>query len=70
MTGVDGDYLKEVSIPEAGVWTIRSDFLGTEILQSSRSLADAVVAATPIETALLIAGPIAAGVALFIYGKM
>ncbi|GAI78934.1 unnamed protein product, partial [marine sediment metagenome] len=33
-TGVDGDYLKEVSVPESGVWTIRSDFLGTETLQA------------------------------------
>ena len=68
ITGVDGDYLKEVSVPEAGVWTLKSEFPGTEALQTSRALVDAVVAATPIETALLIAGPIAGGLALFIYG--
>lgn len=69
-TGVDGDYLKEVSIPESGTWTLKSEFPGTETLQASRALADAVVAATPIATALLIAGPIATGLALFVYGTM
>ncbi|GAI37101.1 unnamed protein product, partial [marine sediment metagenome] len=70
ITGVDGDYLKEVSIPEAGTWTIKSEFPGTEALQASRSQADAVVAATLIETALLIAGPLATGIALFVYGAI
>ena len=68
-TGVDGNYLKEVSIPEAGTWTLKSEFPGTEALQTSRALVDAFVAATPIETAILIAGPIVTGLALVIYGS-
>ena len=68
MTGVDGGYLKEVSVSETGVWMLKSVFPGTEGLQASRALAGTVVAATPIATALLIAGPIAMGIALFIYG--
>jgi len=64
-TGVDGQYLKEVSVPESGVWTLKSEFPGTEGLQASRATVDAVVAATPIVTALLIAGPIATALALF-----
>lgn len=67
-TGVDGDYLKEVSIPESGTWTLISDFPGTEALQASRSQADTVIATTPIATALQIAGSIVTGLALFIYG--
>jgi len=67
-TGVDGDYLKEVSVTETGVWTLKSEFPGTEGLQASRSLAGTVVAATPTATALLIAGPIVTGIALFTYG--
>jgi len=63
-TGVDGGYLKVVSVPEAGVWTLKSDFPGTEELQASRSLAGTVVSASPIATALLIAGPIVTGIAL------
>lgn len=68
-TGVDGNYLKEVSIPESGTWSLKSEFPGTDALQTSRALVDAVVAATPIETALLIAGPIVTGLALVIYGS-
>ena len=69
-TGVDGDYLKEISVPEVGTWTIKSEFPGTEALQTSSSLANAVVAATPIATALLISGPIATGLALILYGSI
>ncbi len=68
-TGVDGNYLKEISIPESGTWTIKSEFPGAEALQTSRALVDAVVGAPPIETALLIAGPIVTGLALVIYGS-
>ena len=64
MTRLDGDYLLEVSIPESGVWTLKADFYGTEAYAASRSLTDAVVAATP----LLIVGPLVGGLALFIYG--
>ena len=67
-TGVDGSYLKVVSVPESGVWTLKSDFPGTEGLQASRSRAGTVVAATPITSALIIAGSIATGIALFAYG--
>jgi len=67
-TGVDGIYLKECSIPEAGVWTLKSEFPGTEGLQASRAQVDSVVADTPIAIALQIAGSIATGLALFIYG--
>jgi len=68
ITGVDGDYLKEVSVPESGVWTLKSEFPGTEGLQASRALVDAVVTDTPIAIALQIAGSIATGLVLFIYG--
>ncbi len=68
-TGVDGNYLKEVSIPESGTWSLKSEFPGAEALQTSRALVDAVVGAPPIETALLIAGPIVTGLALVIYGS-
>jgi len=68
-TGVDGGYLKVVSVPEAGVWTLKSDFPGTEGLQASRSQAGTVVSATPIANALLIAGPIVTGIALVAYGQ-
>jgi len=69
-TGVDGDYLKEASIPEAGTWTIKSEFPGTEALQTSRALADAVVGDAPIASPLLIAGSIITGLVLIIYGSM
>jgi len=69
-TGVDGDYMKEVSIPEAGTWTIKSEFPGTEALQTSRALVDAVVGEISIETPLLIAGSIVTGLALVTYGLM
>ncbi len=68
-TGVDGNYLKEVSIPESGTWTLKSEFLGADIYQTSRALVDAVVGVPPILTALLIAGPIVTGLALVIYGS-
>lgn len=68
ITGVDGDYLKEVSVPESGVWTLKSEFPGTEGLQASEARVDAVVADTPIAIALQIAGSIATGLVLFIYG--
>jgi len=67
-TGVDGSYLRSVSVPEAGVWTLKSEFPGTEGLQASRSTADTIVAATPITSALIIAGSIATGIVLFAYG--
>lgn len=67
-TGVDGDYLKQVSIPESGTWTLKSEFPGTETLQSSRSQAGTVVAATPTTTAVKVIGSIIAGLTLFLYG--
>jgi len=66
-TGVDGDYLKEVSIPESGVWTIKSEFPGTPGYAASRSVAGTMVAASPLEAAIKIAGSVAAGLALIIY---
>lgn len=68
-TGVDGVYLKEVSVPEAGVWTLKSEFPGTEGLQASIALVDTFVAISPIVTALLIAGPLVMGIALVAYGQ-
>lgn len=67
-TGPEGDYYIDVSINEGGVWTIKSEFPGTEALQTSRSLTDAVVTDSPLTVALLTAGPITTGLALFIYG--
>lgn len=69
ITGIDGQYLKEVSVPETGVWTLKSEFPGTEGLQASEARVDSVVAATPIAIALQIAGPIATAIVLLIYGK-
>jgi len=66
-TGVDGDYLKEVSIPKAGTWTIKSDFLGTETLQASKSEADAIVAASPLEAAIAIIASAATGLTMIAY---
>lgn len=68
-TGVDGVYLKEVSVPEASVWTLKSEFPGTEGMQASIALVDTFVAISPIATALLIAGPILTGIALVAYGQ-
>ena len=67
-TGVDGDYLKEVSIPESGAWTIKSEFPGTPGYAASRSIADTIVAASPLEAAITIAGSAAVGLALTMYG--
>ena len=66
-TGVDGDYLKEVSIPESGVWTIKSEFPGTPGYAASTSVADTMVAASPLKAAITIAGSAATGLALIIY---
>jgi len=66
-TGVDGGYLKEVSIPESGVWTIKSEFPGTPEYAASRSVVEAMVAASPLEAAIKIAGSVAAGLALIMY---
>jgi len=66
-TGGDGDYLKEVSIPESGTWTLKSDFPGTPGYAVSTSVADTMVAASPLEAALKIAAPAATGLALIIY---
>ena len=66
-TGVNGDYLKEVSIPESGVWIIKSEFPGTPGYAASRSVADAIVAASPLKAAITIAGSVAVGLALTIY---
>jgi len=67
-TGIDGEYLKEVSIPEFGVWTLKSEFLGTETLQASNSQTDATIATTPIEAATVIATSAITGLAMIIYG--
>lgn len=66
-TGVDGDYLKEVSIPKSNVWTIKSEFPGTPGYAASRSVADTMVAASPLEAAVAIAGSVAVGLALIMY---
>jgi len=66
-TGVDGDYLKEVSIPESNVWTIKSEFPGTPGYAASRSVAEAIVAASPLEAVITIAGSAAVGIALTMY---
>jgi len=67
-TRVDGDYLKEVSIPESGTWTLKSDFPGTPGYAASRSVADTMVAASPLEAAVSIAGSVAVGLVLIMYG--
>ena len=66
-TGVDGDYLKEVSVPETGVWTLKSDFIGTETLQASNSKAEAVVTSSPTETLIKIVVPTAFSLAVITY---
>ncbi len=66
-TGVDGDYLKEVTIPESGVWTLRSDFLGTQTLQASRSQVKAIVTSTALEVAIVAIASAATGLAMLIY---
>lgn len=66
-TGANGDYSKEVSIPESGVWTIKSEFPGTPGYAASRSVADTIAAASPLEVAVAIAGSAAVGLALIIY---
>ncbi|GAH99654.1 unnamed protein product, partial [marine sediment metagenome] len=63
----DGDYLKEVSIPNARVWTIKSEFPGTPGYAASRSVADTMVAASPLEAAIKIAGSAVVGLALTMY---
>lgn len=67
-TDPEGGYYIDVSINEGGVWTLKAEFPGTEALQASRSQADAVVTASPLTVALLTAGPITTGIALFMYG--
>ena len=66
-TGVDGNYLKEVSIPESGVWIIKSEFLGTPGYAASSTGTEAIVAASPLEAEIKIAGSVAVGLALTIY---
>lgn len=66
-TGVEGDYFKEVSIPESGVWTIKSEFLGSAGYAASSSVVDTIVAASPLEVAIKIAGSVAVGLALTMY---
>jgi len=66
-TGIDGEYLKEVSIPEFGVWILKSEFPGTETLKASNSQTDAIVAASPIEATIKIAVPAAIGLATLKY---
>lgn len=67
-TGVEGDYLKEVSIPESGVWTIKSEFPRTPAYAASRFVAEMIVVASPLEVAIKMAGSIITGLALLIYG--
>lgn len=66
ITGVDGDYLKEVSIPESGTWTLKSDFPGTLEYKTSRSI-NMVTATSPSSMALQILGPITVGAVLLAY---
>jgi len=66
-TNYAGTYWIDVSIPEAGTWTLKAEFPGTPGYAASRSVADAIVAATPLETAIKIAGPAITGLALIIY---
>ncbi len=66
-TGADGTYLKEVSIPESGIWTIKSKFPGTETLGASNSEAEVIVSATLTDTLIKIAVPAAIVIALTIY---
>ncbi len=67
-TGFDGTYLKEVSVPEIGVWTLKSEFLGTETLQTSKSQTDTNITTTPIAVATVIATSTITGIAMIIYG--
>jgi len=66
ITGVDGDYLKEVSIPESGTWTLKSDFPGTLEYKTSRSI-NMVTATSPSSMALQIIGSITVGAVLLAY---
>lgn len=67
-TGPEGDYSFNVSINEGGVWTLKAEFPGTEALQASRSLTDAVVAISPLEAAVAIVGSAATGLTMLAYG--
>ncbi len=65
-TGIDGIYLKEVSISESGTWNLKSEFPGTTGYADSGASAGVSVAAMPLSLALLIAGPLVTGVALYV----
>ena len=66
ITGVDGDYLKEISIPETGTWAIKSEFPGTPDYKASRYM-NKVTATSPIAMVLQILGPITVGAVLLAY---
>ncbi|GAG89928.1 unnamed protein product, partial [marine sediment metagenome] len=67
LTDMQGVYTIPASIPDPGTYTLRADFLGTLEYAASRSTADTIVAATPLEAALKIAGPAVTGLALIMY---
>ncbi|GAH02893.1 unnamed protein product, partial [marine sediment metagenome] len=67
LTDMQGVYTIPASIPDPGTYTLRADFAETLEYAASRSTADTIVAATPLEAALKIAGPAVTGLALIIY---
>ena len=68
LTDMQGVYTIPASILTPGTYTLKADYEGTEGYAASRSVADTVVAATPLEAAITIIGSAAAGLALFLYG--
>ncbi|GAH18823.1 unnamed protein product, partial [marine sediment metagenome] len=63
LTDMQGVYTIPASIPDPGTYTLRADFARTPEYAASRSTADTIVAATPLEAALKIAGPAVTGLA-------
>ncbi|GAH61006.1 unnamed protein product, partial [marine sediment metagenome] len=67
LTDMQGVYTIPASILDPGTYTLRADFAGTPEYAASRSTADTIVAASPLEAALKIAGPAVTGLVLIIY---
>jgi len=65
-TGVDGTCDFMLSLNQ-GTYTLRADFAGTEAYNSSRAMTT-IFATSPMVATIQIAGSIATGLALFIYG--
>ena len=65
ITGIDGDYLRQASLPTAGTGNLLARFTGTLTLGASQ--ANAIVAATPLEAAISIVSSAVTGLAMIIY---